>query len=142
MGAAEGGLDSSAKVLDGRRMEITGDGAFALLGIRCLSCGARSHPARRHCPSCGGPAEVTQLSTAGEVIVATVAHTARAELLIQPPYQVVLVRLSDGPVLKLPSLASRPLRAGDAITVEPLVLAGAAGPVVAMQACPVGSFRE
>lgn len=137
MEGAGAGLLTSARVLDSRRMEISGDGSFRLIGIRCLSCGTVSHPARRLCPSCGGKAQATTLRAEGRVIAATVARTARPELLIRPPYQVVLARLADGPVLKLPSLEDTAFQAGDAIAVEPLVLDSAGSPVAAMQACHV-----
>jgi uncharacterized OB-fold protein len=129
-----GGL-AGARVLDRRRMEVAADGSFTLLGIDCPACGTRSHPVRRHCPACGSRAGVTRLATSGQVIVATVARTARAELLIRPPYQVVLARLADGPILKLPSLAAAPFRGGDPLTVEPLIVDSADGPVAALQAC-------
>jgi uncharacterized OB-fold protein len=125
----------AARVLDRRRMEIADDGSFTLLGIGCRSCGTVSHPVRRHCPACGAAAEITRLSNRGQVIVATVARTARAELLIDPPYQVVLARLADGPVVKLPSLEGAPFQPGDPLTVEPLVLGRGEDLLVAMQAC-------
>jgi uncharacterized OB-fold protein len=123
-----------AKVLDRRRMEVTDDGSFRLLGIRCRSCGTLSHPVRRHCPACGGAAETIELATSGLVIAATTARTARAELLIEPPYQVVLAQLAGGPALKLPSLEDTTFGIGDPITIEPLVLDAAEGPVAVMQA--------
>lgn len=134
MGAASAGLPTGATVIDSRRIGVADDGTFRLLGIRCQSCGALSHPVRRHCPLCGGPADAIQLGTSGRVLAATVARTARAELLIKPPYQVVLAQLTDGPVLKLPSLEDAAFRIGDAIVVEPLVLESAKGLVAAMQA--------
>jgi uncharacterized OB-fold protein len=134
MGGAGAGLLTSARVLDRRRMEIAADGSLRVLGIRCLACGTLSHPVRRRCLACGGPAEVTQLEPAGQVIVATMARTARRELLIQPPYQVVLARLAGGPTVKLPSLDPVPFQPGDVLTVAALVLESDDGPVAALQA--------
>jgi uncharacterized OB-fold protein len=134
MGGAGTSLLTSARVLDRRRMEIAADGSLRLLGIRCLSCGTLSHPVRRRCPACGGPADSTPLAPDGRVIVATMARTARSELLIHPPYQVVLARLADGPTLKLPSLEPAAFQPGDALTVAALVLESDDGPVAALQA--------
>ncbi|GEL23150.1 hypothetical protein PSU4_21040 [Pseudonocardia sulfidoxydans NBRC 16205] len=91
-----------APPLDARRMRVTDDDRWDLLGARCPACGHTVHPVRVACVRCGRATEVVTLRPVGTVVASTVVHTTRPDVALRPPFGVALVRLVDGPVLAAP----------------------------------------
>jgi uncharacterized OB-fold protein len=105
---------------DGNRPFWEGARRGELCLQRCLDCGALRFPAARYCARClGERSDWTRVSGRGAVESFCVFHKAyvdgfEAEL----PYNVVLVRLAEGPMLfsNLVEIANDQIRIGMAVT--------------------------
>jgi uncharacterized OB-fold protein len=105
---------------DGNRPFWEGARRGELCVQRCVDCGTLRFPAARHCARClGDRSDWTRLSGRGTVESFCVFHQPyvagfEAEL----PYNVVLVRLDEGPMLfsNLVDIANDQIRIGMAVT--------------------------
>lgn len=80
------------------------------------------HPVRTTCSRCGGQCRVENLSSVGRLCVATQVTSTRNGVLIPAPYQIVLVRLAEGVVVRAPSLEADPWLPAETAYLKPLVL--------------------
>jgi uncharacterized OB-fold protein len=70
----------------------------ALVGSRCMVCGATSWPTRAVCHRCGAPeTRETAFSASGIVLASTTVHVPWPG--IETPYTLAQVKLDDGPVV-------------------------------------------
>lgn len=120
--------------IDGRRLLVHAGGDWALRGARCAGCGLTSHPHRSRCVACGAATEEVALLPEGSVVAATTVRMTRPDVLLDPPFQVVLVRLADGPLVRMPSRERAPLLQGEQVAVELLELHDGDEAVLAFEA--------
>jgi uncharacterized OB-fold protein len=90
-----------------------------LVTPRCRSCGHRTSYLRWVCPACGarGEAEWAETSGVGRVHSVTTQHRAPADFDLEPPYQVALVALDDGPLVLAPVPPGAVVAIGDTVRV-------------------------
>lgn len=131
-GEAESAAEEEA--LDTRRLAVGGSGNWSLLGTRCPSCGTIAHPVRPRCLACGATATTVELRKHGTVLASTTVRVTRPDVLLKPPFQIVLARLDDGPVVTMPACDGRAFEYGEDIDVAALELQLEGRAVVAFQA--------
>jgi uncharacterized OB-fold protein len=76
---------------------------YNLIATRCTACGSLQFPPRTFCPVCHrksiGKIERFQLKGEGEVFSYSVVHEATADLEMQKPYILAMVRMDEGVML-------------------------------------------
>ncbi len=72
-----------------------------LMGCRCPTCGECYFPKRQVCLACGqNGMEPALLGPSGKVSTFTIVHQKTGGSLVQPPYAIAQVRLSEGVVVQ------------------------------------------
>lgn len=94
------------------------DGGRILLS-RCSGCGEIRFPVQRHC-ACGGRPQRLAADGGGSVLAACAIRKGSKAFPV--PYQVVLVRLAEGPYVYGKSLGDADLKPGDDVTVSPVAV--------------------
>ena len=92
-------------------------GAAAVQAYRCLTCGWLQLAANR-CQQCRSAVAEVDVPSSGEVRAVTVLERVPPDVLCEPPYGVVVVRLDDGPELVVLSVASEAIAVGERVAVS------------------------
>ncbi|MGQ9572086.1 MAG: Zn-ribbon domain-containing OB-fold protein [Dehalococcoidia bacterium] len=73
----------------------------ALIGSRCQSCGTYFFPKRYICLNCGQEGiEETALGRRGKIWTYTIARQTPPGSLMQAPYVIAMVQLTEGPIVE------------------------------------------
>lgn len=120
--------------IDDRRLRCGDDQTWDLIGSSCPQCGSVYHPIRPYCRLCGAENVTRVLRPKGTVVATTTVRVTRPDVLLNPPYQVALVRLADGPLVRFPSRSLEELEPGTVVDVLPIVIDQDGRSVVACEA--------
>ncbi len=76
---------------------------YNLIASRCTACGALQFPPRTFCPVCHrrslGKMERFKLKGEGEIYSFSIVHEATADLEMQKPYVLAMMRMDEGVML-------------------------------------------
>jgi len=90
-----------------------------LLGCRCPECGEHFFPRRLICLGCGHQGlEPAELGPRGRVSTFTIVHQKTAGSLVEPPYAIAQVRLTEGVVVQSLLTESDPAKIRCGMEVE------------------------
>ncbi len=105
------------------RLEERRDGCPVLLAGRCPDCGHYFFPRRAICPGCGRVGlEEVELSGRGSVWSYTIAHQAPPGAIVQAPYAVAQVELTEGVLVGslVTGCAPEEVRVGMEVEITPV----------------------
>jgi uncharacterized OB-fold protein len=91
--------------------------AAAVQAYRCESC-RRLQLAEGRCQQCRGAVTATAVSSSGEARAVTVIERVPPDVLREPPYGVVLVKLDGGPELVALFAATEAIGVGERVQVS------------------------